>query len=154
MAANESRSPVDRMLSERIEEGGVGRPLSRRAAQTPRSLEAYLRAGVQPRWMTRLAEIDRGVKDETRALVLARARLRSECRDEPGAVAARWTAVAEAWDFSEINELIRQHNEWFPIARRLPMDPRTRDYVLVHGRPYRKRVLDRAWVLERFPAHS
>ena len=33
------------------------------------------------------------------------------------------------------------------------MDPRTRDFVLVGGKPYRIRPLDAAWVLERFPPH-
>ena len=32
--------------------------------------------------------------------------------------------------FDELNELIGQHNEWYPIERDLPMDLRTRDYVL------------------------
>jgi len=32
------------------------------------------------------------------------------------------------------------------------MNPRTKDYVLVNGRSYRREVLDAAWILERFPA--
>ena len=51
-----------------------------------------------------------------------------------------------------MNELIGQHNEWFPIERQLPIDPRTRDYVLVGGRPYRRDELGPEWVLEKFPA--
>ncbi len=31
------------------------------------------------------------------------------------------------------------------------MDPRTRDYVKVGGRPYRREPLDAGWILERFP---
>jgi hypothetical protein len=31
------------------------------------------------------------------------------------------------------------------------MDPRTRDFVRVNGRPYRREPLDAAWILERFP---
>ena len=50
------------------------------------------------------------------------------------------------------NERIRQHNEWFPIERQLPMDPRTRDYVLIHGRSYRREPLGADWVLSEFPA--
>lgn len=61
----------------------------------------------------------------------------------------RW---AEAWRFDEVNVLIRQHDEWYPVERQLPMDPRTGDYVLIAGRPYRRRELDAAWVLEQFPA--
>ena len=32
------------------------------------------------------------------------------------------------------------------------MDPRTRDFVKVGGRSYRREPLDAAWILERFPA--
>ena len=32
------------------------------------------------------------------------------------------------------------------------MDPRSRDFVPVGGRPYRRELLDGAWVLEQFPA--
>jgi len=53
-----------------------------------------------------------------------------------------------------VNELIRQHNLWYPAEAKLPMDPRTRDFVLVGGRPYRRRPLDASWVLERFPAEA
>jgi hypothetical protein len=47
--------------------------------------------------------------------------------------------------------LIEEHNRWYPMEARLPMDPRSRDFALVNGRPYRRRPLDAAWVLERFP---
>jgi hypothetical protein len=32
------------------------------------------------------------------------------------------------------------------------MDPRTRDYVLIHGKSYRRPELGPAWVLEQFPS--
>ena len=31
----------------------------------------------------------------------------------------------------EINELIREHNEWYPVEAGLPLDPQTRDYVRI-----------------------
>ena len=68
-------------------------------------------------------------------------------RDDPAA----WRRVAERWDFGEVNELIEKHNRWYPIEARLAMDPRSRDFVKVGGRPYRREPLDAAWVLERFP---
>ena len=49
-------------------------------------------------------------------------------------------------------ELIRQHNEWYPIERDLPMDFRTRDYVPVNGRSFRREPLGAGWILEHFPA--
>ena len=51
-----------------------------------------------------------------------------------------------------MNDLIDRHNRWYPIEARLPMDPRTGDYVLVNGEPYRRRPLDERWIFERFPA--
>ena len=63
-----------------------------------------------------------------------------------------WRRLAERWDFGDVNELIERHNRFYPIEARLPMDPRSRDFVKVGGRHYRRRLLDVAWVLERFPA--
>ena len=63
-----------------------------------------------------------------------------------------WRARAERFDFSELNRLIDQHNDWYPMERDLPMDPRTGDYVLIRGRSYRRRRLDAQWILDRFPA--
>jgi hypothetical protein len=63
-----------------------------------------------------------------------------------------WSAFAERWDFGDVNDLIERHNRWYPVEARLAMDPRSRDFVKVGGRPYRREPLDAAWVLERFPA--
>ena len=52
----------------------------------------------------------------------------------------------------KVNKLIDQHNRNFPAESRLPMDPRSRDFVPVGGRPYRRDLLDAAWVLGHFPA--
>ena len=146
-------SAVERLLARDLEEvDGVGRPLSRRARQTRRSVEAYLQAGVRPRWMERLGEIDAGIARETRRLERAYRALREEHGGDPAAFAARWRALARSWRFDDVNELIRQHNDWFPIERQLPIDPRTRDYVLVGGQPYRRAEIGPEWVLENFPA--
>ena len=132
---------VERLLKKDLE--GGGRPISARARQTSRSVEAYLRGGDPPRWMTRLAEIERGIARERRRLAEARRAL------APG---ADWRAVVRDWPFDEaLNDLIRTHNEWYPVERDLPMDLRTRDYVLVNGRSYRRPVLGPAWALEEFP---
>jgi hypothetical protein len=68
------------------------------------------------------------------------------------AFAAAWRAEVERWPFDEVNDLIERHNLYYPAESRLPMDPRTRTYVLVNGEDYRRRPLDSAWALERFPA--
>jgi hypothetical protein len=65
---------------------------------------------------------------------------------------ADWRSVAERWNFSEVNDLIERHNRWYPVEARLAMDPRSRDFVRIGGRPYRREPLDAAWVLEHFPA--
>jgi len=66
--------------------------------------------------------------------------------------AGEWRTVAGRWDFEDVNDLIERHNRWYPIEARLAMDPRSRDFVKVGGRSYRREPLDAAWVLERFPA--
>ncbi len=88
---------------------------------------------------------------ERQRLARAHRALREECAEEPAAFAERWAAVARGWPFDELNVLIEQHNEWYPIERDLPLNPRTGDYVRVGGRSYRRPVLGPEWVLEHFP---
>ena len=149
---DEQRSIVERIVGQDLDEQtGKGRPLSSRAAQTQRSLEAYLKAGVRPRWMERLDEIDQGVAAEKQRLARAYRALQEECGEDARVFARRWRALARAWAFDHLNILIEQHNEWYPMERQLPMDPRTGDYVRFAGRSYRRPVLGPQWVLEQFP---
>src|SRR2546423_1905574 len=132
-------------LSERakIDDAGAGEPLSERARQRQRSIEAYLRGEALPRYMQRAADIEkatRGHEDEFR-----RAYAWPAARE-------RWREIAADWDFRAVNELIREHNEWYPVERDLPMSPRTKDYVLVNGHDYRREELGPEWILARFPA--
>jgi hypothetical protein len=153
MPEQDPRSSVERLIERRsVDRDGLGHPLSTRARQTRRSVEAYLKSGVRPRWMERLADIDHGVAVERRRLERAYRALLEDCRGEPEVFARRWSMVARSWPFDALNELVHQHNAWYPIERQLPMDPRTGDYVRVGGRSYRRPVLGPAWVLERFPA--
>jgi hypothetical protein len=145
-------SPVERELAKRFEESVEGKPLSRRARQTKRSVESYLTGGVMPRYMQRLREIDDAVAMHGRRLRSAYERLREECGDDHERFSRRWHALAHRWRFDELNELIREHNEWYPIESGLPLDPRTRDYVRMRGRSYRRPELGPEWVLDRFPA--
>jgi hypothetical protein len=152
-ATDEERSATERLLERHsIDRTGLGKPLSEHTRQYQRTLEAYLRAGDPPRWMQRLKEIERGTADHARKLEVAYRKLRSECGDDTRAFARRWREVAWSWSFVELNELIEQHNDWFPIERRLPMSPRTGDYLPVMGRSYRRTPLGPEWVLERYPA--
>jgi len=150
---NDERGPAERIVDRAVEDTeGIGRPLSRSAMQYQRSIENYLKAGNRPRWMERVVEIDRGVEREQRRLQAAYDALRDQSGDDAAQFARRWRATAEAWVFDDLNVLVEQHNEWYPIERQLPIDLRTRDYVLISGRSYRRPVLDAAWILERFPA--
>lgn len=151
-AEHDPRSSVERFMERKaVDETGVGQPLSRRARQTARSVESYLKSGLRPRWMERLSDIDQGIAAERRRLARSYRALQEECGHEPSVFARRWEMVARSWRFDDLNELIDQHNEWYPVERQLPMDPRTRDYVRLGGRSYRRPVLGPEWVLEQFP---
>jgi hypothetical protein len=119
----------------------VGRPLRRRIRNFSAEPDSYLASlgGPLP-YMRRLRQIEA----ETDAHL---ARLREAYAHRDG----DWRRRAERWDFGELNELIEKHNRWYPVEARLPMDPKTRDYVKVGGRPYRREPLDVAWILGRFP---
>src|SRR3954451_19966485 len=90
-------APAERLLS-RAADGATarGRPLSRRARQTQRSVEAYLKAGVRPRWMERVEEIDQGIATEKQRLARAHRALRQECGADPHAFEQRWRALARS----------------------------------------------------------
>jgi hypothetical protein len=123
----------------------TGKPLRRRLRNFQAEADLYLASlgGPLP-YMQRLRRID----EETETVRVQLAEAYEQHRDDP----AEWRRIAERWDFGEVNELIERHNRWFPVESRLPMDPRSRDFVPVGGRPYRRNLLDAAWVLEQFPA--
>jgi hypothetical protein len=147
------RSAAERLVKKDLDETtGIGKPISRRALASQRSVEAYLKAGVRPRWMQRITEIDDSIKHQRMRLARSHRAIREECADDAALFARRWTEFAQRQRFDELNELIGQHNEWYPIERDLPMDLRTRDYVLINGRSYRREPLSAEWVLRQFPA--
>jgi hypothetical protein len=152
MPHDDARTSVERLIERRQEDPTrrAGR-ISGRALSSRRTVEAYLKAGVKPRWMERVMEIDGGIAAARRRLERAYRALQAEHAGDPASFAPAWRAVAESSRFDELNELIRQHNEWYPIERDLPMDPRTRDYVLLSGRSYRRPELTPEWVLAEFP---
>jgi hypothetical protein len=151
--ADDQRSTVERHIhNSRIDESGVGKPLSRRARHTRRSVEAYLAAGVMPRYMERLNEIEAERARIKIQLGRAYRRLREAHGDDREAFAGAWSARVRGWRFDEINELIRIHNEWYPVEAGLPLNPRTGDYVMLRGRSYRRSPLGPEWALEQFPA--
>ena len=122
----------------------VGKPLRRRLRNFNTEADGYLASlgGPLP-YMVRLREIERLTEQHLEALAAAY----EEHRDDPAA----WRDLAERWDFGDVNALIVKHNRWFPAEARLRMDPRTRDFVKIGGRPYTHEPLDADWILERFP---
>ena len=125
----------------------AGRPLRRRYRHFSPDAGSYLASlgGPLP-YMIRLRDI---------AAALARhERVLGEVYDVLGQDGNAWQAYAERYDFGEVNDLIERHNRWYPMEARLPMDPRTGDYVLVNGKHYSRRPLDAQWVLQRFPPRA
>jgi hypothetical protein len=146
------RSVVERrIVRSGVDQSREGKPLSRRARQTRRTVEAYLAAGVMPRYMERLREIEAERSNLRRRIGRAYRSLKDACGDDREAFAHRWRERAHQWPFDEINQLIQEHNDWYPIESGLPLDPRTRDYVPIRGRSYRRTPLGPDWVLEQFP---
>ena len=146
-------TPVERRIQRSLEDdAGHGKPLSRRARQTKRTVESYLAAGVMPRYMERLREIDVGLRMHRLRLERAHAALREACGDDRELFARRWRERLRHWQFEPLNALIREHNEWYPIESGLPLDPRTGDYVRRAGRSYRREEIGPEWALELFPA--
>jgi hypothetical protein len=148
------RNPVERFLAE-TEVGDnplVGEPLPERTRLGRVDLDRYLPAlgGPLP-YMQRLRRIDDEIDGHLRALSQTWQDLAEEHHGDPAGFRRRWARLASDWSFDEVNELIRRHNAYYPAEARLPMDPRSGDYVPVLGRSYRRERLDLRWVLQRFP---
>ena len=101
--------------------------------------------------MRRLRAIEDAVDQHERQLGESWRALAEELEDPVG-FATAWRQLAGSWSFAQVNELIERHNRNFPAEARLPMDPRTRDFVKINGRPYTREPLDADWILERWPA--
>lgn len=129
-----------------------GRPLRRRLRNFRLGVDTYVASlgGPLP-YMQRLREIELRTAAHEARLAEAWRSLAAACDGDGAAFGQRWRDEARAWRFDELNELIEGHNRYYPIEARLPMDPRTGDYVLVAGKRYARRPLDGGWVLERFP---
>jgi hypothetical protein len=117
----------------------------------PKSVEAYLKGNSRPRYMERLLEIEAGYSYHRRALETEYAALAEDFWFAPALFAELWRARVYSWSFEDLNQLIREHNQWYPVEIDLPMDPRTRDFVPIRGASYRRIELGPDWVLEHFP---
>jgi hypothetical protein len=128
-----------------------GKPLRRRYRNfTPDPAGYLVSSGGPLPYMQRLKAIEELTQAHLDRLEAAWRALAEECGGEE--FARRWRERLARWSFHEVNDLIARHNRWYPAESRLPMDPRTGDFVRLDGRPYRRRPLDAEWALERFPA--
>ena len=148
-------TPRDRREREALEEDLRGNPLAgaplrQRLRNFRPDADAQLAAlGGPLAWMRRLRAIELAVEQHEARLAEALEELRAE---HSGAeLERRWRELAERWSFSEVNDLIERHNRHYPAESRLPMNPRTGDFVLINGQPYTRKPLDAAWILTRFP---
>jgi hypothetical protein len=155
--ATKPETPRDRRLKRSLETDlpgspVVGRPLRSRLRNFRPDAHRYFSAlgGPLP-WMVRLREIDRAIAEHERLLAEAWEDYRDAFGDRPEELERRWHDLARTWRFDEANALIERHNRNYPAEARLPMDPRTGDFVLVNGKPYRREPLDAGWILARFP---
>lgn len=140
-----------------LEQDLDGSPLKGKALRGRRrnfrpSVDTYVASlGGPLAYMQRLRQIELETEQHEERLAEAWRDLADACAGNAAAFAERWRRTAERWSFVAVNDLIERHNRWYPAEARLPMDPRGGDFVPVAGRPYRRRALDAAWVLERFP---
>jgi hypothetical protein len=153
------REPTERELAEQSEldrdlEGSPlkGKPLQGRLRNFRPGVDRYVASlgGPLP-YMRRLRQIELETETHERRLAEAWQELATGCGADAAEFRRRWRATAERWNFTAVNELVDRHNRWYPAEARLAMDPRSRDYVLVGGKPYRLEPFDAAWILRRFP---
>jgi hypothetical protein len=142
-----------RVLEADLAESPVkGKPLRRRLRNFRPDADSAVRAlGGPLHWMRRLRAIEDALDQHERQLDAAWHRLAAEVEDRDE-FARLWRETASTWGFAEVNELIERHNRHFPAEARLPMDPRTRDFVRINGRRYEREPLDAEWILARWPA--
>jgi hypothetical protein len=130
----------------------VGQPIRRRLRNFRPDATAQLTAiGGPLAWMRRLRKIELTLEQHEARLREAREELLAQANGDAGRFEREWREVVEAWDFSDVNALIDSHNRHYPAESRLPMNPRTGDFVLVNGRPYTREPIGAAWIRERFP---
>jgi hypothetical protein len=137
-----------------VSQGRPRRKIGKRTLRSASSVEKYLQAGVVPRFIERANQIESGMHRHRRRLERAYEWAVGRYGQNPEEFARYWRELAETWRFDDVNELIDEHNRWYPAERRLPMNPRTGDYMTIGNRDWRRRRLDAAWILEQFPVES
>jgi hypothetical protein len=150
MASRSDAAPSARSEESANGQGAPRRRMRRRPHVAGQTIESYLRANSAPRYMRRLRDIELEYRNQCRRLAAAYTELREELGDDHSSFARRWREQARRWRFDRLNDLIREHNEWYPMESNLPMDPRTGDYRPIRGASYRRTELGPDFVLEHF----
>jgi hypothetical protein len=148
-----SRDREERRVIEADLQGSAlrGKPLRQRLRNFRPDGDSAVRAlGGPTLWMRRLRAIEDELDRHEAQLADAWRELATKT-DDPAAFELRWRETARLWSFAQVNELIERHNRYFPAEARLPMDPRTRDFVKINGRPYQREPLDAEWILAHWP---
>lgn len=125
-----------------------GRPLPRRGSTAAVGIEAQ--AGL-PHRIERLLAIERETERLLRRLETEYLEAVEESPQDAATFASGWRERVRRISFLEVNELVDEHNEWFPIEARLRWDLHLQDYRAPFGLPWRKQRIDDEWALERFP---
>jgi Ni/Co efflux regulator RcnB len=128
------------------------RRIAKRSLRNTATVEQYLQAGVVPRFIERAQQIESETRRHRQRLQRAYEWTREQHPNDPEEFRRHWTEIAETWRFDEVNELIDEHNRWYPAERRLPLNPRTGDYVTIGNRDWRRYPLNAAWILRQFRA--
>jgi len=142
-----------RLIEEDLETSPVkGKPLPQRLRNFRPDADSAIRAlGGPTVWMRRLRAIEEELERHEEQIGAAWRQLAYDAADAEE-FARIWRDTAARWSFAQVNELIERHNPNFPAEARLPMDPRTRDFVKINGKPYQREPLDAEWILARWPA--
>ena len=122
-------------------------PLRQRLRLGPVELDRYLAgqlAGLS--YMRRLRAIEDEESRHLRELAEAWTTLAEEVADDD-AFALAWREVAAGWSFRRVNDLIANHNAYYAIEARVPMNPRTGTYA----QKWAQSAYDADWIVERFP---
>jgi hypothetical protein len=143
-----------RQLEEQLEGSPVlGQPIRSRLRNFRPGPDSYVvSVAGPPSFVRRLRQIEDETGEHLRRLERAWNELAEDCGHDEPLFAEHWRALAAGWTFYAVNALVEKHNRYYPAEARLPMDPRTGDFVLVNGRSYRLKPLDADWILTRFPA--
>src|SRR5207248_7820124 len=91
--------------------------VSKRTLNSPASVEAYLQAGMTPRFIERALQIEAGTKRHRNRLERGYKRARQKYADVSAEIADRWPMTAVRWVVADVNALIAVPNNSYTVER-------------------------------------